>query len=54
LIDDLLDEDYSDVDVAGCVGDEFWDKVVDGRGGQAYGRAAENGDGVEGRVMAGS
>ena len=53
LIDDPLDQDYADVDVAGYVGDKLGDEVVDGRGSQVYGRAAGNGDGFEGLVMAG-
>ena len=35
LVDDALDEDYADVDVAGDVGEELGDEVVDRGGGQA-------------------
>jgi hypothetical protein len=39
LVDDALDDDDLNVDVAGYVGQEFGDEVVDGGGGQADGVA---------------
>jgi len=43
LVDDALDEDNADVDVAGNVGEELGDEVVNGSGGESDGVAGGGG-----------